>query len=292
MCSKIAVIGAGMMGREIAIVFAGAGHEVSIVDASVELAEAAKEKQAGILDREIRKGRLEADRKDEILARITPVADKKLLADHDYILEAIPEVYELKEELFRELDGICGEKTVFLTNTSTFSITKLSLAVSRERKARFCGTHFFSPASVMKLVEIIPGHLCDDEVTETVKKLMTDAGKAAVTVADVTGFVVNRIYHSIMIEALRLLEEGVATVEDIDAACRYGMGHPAGPFELYDNTALDLNLQVQTELFENYGERFRPGNLLKKKVNAGQLGRKAGEGFYVWKDNHKAGVAR
>lgn len=292
MCSKIAVIGAGMMGREIAIVFAGAGHEVSIVDASVELAEAAKEKQAGILDREIRKGRLEADRKDEILARITPVADKKLLADHDYILEAIPEVYELKEELFRELDGICGEKTVFLTNTSTFSITKLSLAVSRVRKARFCGTHFFSPASVMKLVEIIPGHLCDDEVTEAVKMLMTDAGKAAVTVADVTGFVVNRIYHSIMIEALRLLEEGVATVEDIDAACRYGMGHPAGPFELYDNTALDLNLQVQTELFENYGERFRPGNLLKKKVNAGQLGRKAGEGFYIWKDNHKAGVAR
>ncbi|MGN1414579.1 MAG: 3-hydroxyacyl-CoA dehydrogenase family protein [Anaerovoracaceae bacterium] len=289
---KVAIIGAGMMGREIAIVFARAGHQVAIVDATPELAAAAKEKQAGILDREIKKGRLEADKKEEILARITPVSDKKLLADYDYITEAIPEVYELKEELFKELDEICKPETIFLTNTSTFSVTKLSLAVKRERKARFLGTHYFSPASVMKLVEVIPGHLCEDEVVDEVIALMTEMGKEAVRVKDVTGFVVNRIYHAIMIESLKLLEEGVASVEDIDRACKFGMGHPVGPFELYDNTALDLNLAVQTELFENYGERFRPGNLLKKKVNAGQLGRKVGEGFYIWTDNKKSGVAK
>lgn len=289
---KVAIIGAGMMGREIAIVYAKAGHQVAIVDATLELAEAAKEKQAAILDKDIKKGRLEPEQKEEILARITPISDKKLLADYDYITEAIPEIYELKEELFQELDEICKPETVFLTNTSTFSVTKLSLAVKRERKARFLGTHYFSPASIMKLVEVIPGHLCDDEVVDEVMELITSIGKEAVRVKDVTGFVVNRIYHAIMIESLKLLEEGVASVEDIDRACRFGMGHPVGPFELYDNTALDLNLLVQTELFENYGERFRPGNLLRKKVNAGQLGRKVGEGFYIWTDNKKSGVAK
>ena len=290
---KVAVVGAGMMGREIAIVYARAGHQVAIVDATMELAQAAKEKQAGILDREIKKGRLEADKKDEILARIIPTADKHDLADYDYITEAVPEIYELKEELFKELDEICKPETVFLTNTSTFSVTKLSLAVKRERKARFLGTHYFSPASVMKLVEVIPGHLCDEEVVDDVIELLQEMGKETVRLKkDVTGFVVNRIYHAIMIESLKLLEEGVASVEDIDKACKFGMGHPVGPFELYDNTALDLNLQVQTELFENYGERFRPGNLLKEKVNAGQLGRKVGEGFYVWTDNKKSGIAK
>ena len=290
---KVAVVGAGMMGREIAIVYARAGHQVAIVDATMELAQAAKEKQAGILDREIKKGRLAADQKEEILARIIPTADKKDLADYDYITEAVPEIYELKEELFKELDEICKPETVFLTNTSTFSVTKLSLAVKRERKARFLGTHYFSPASVMKLVEVIPGHLCDEEVIDDVIELLQEMCKETVRLQkDVTGFVVNSIYHAIMIESLKLLEEGVASVEDIDKACKFGMGHPVGPFELYDNTALDLNLQVQTELFENYGERFRPGSLLKEKVNAGQLGRKVGEGFYVWTDNKKSGVAK
>ena len=286
---RSAIIGAGMMGREIAIVYAKAGYQVALVDAAMELAQGAKEKIGEILDRDIKKGRMEESRKAEILAGITPVSDRKQLADYDFITEAVPENFELKESIFKELDGICKPETIFLSNTSTISITKLSQAVSQARKRRFLGTHYFSPASVMKLVEVIPGHLSDDDVVAKVATMMGELGKETVIVKDVPGFVVNRIYHVIMIEAL---EEGVASVEDIDRACKFGMGHAVGPFELYDNTSLDLNLTVQTELFENYGERFRPGNLLRKKVNAGQLGRKVGEGFYVWTNNKKSGVAK
>ena len=289
---RSAIIGAGMMGREIAIVYAKAGYQVALVDAAMELAQGAKEKIGEILDRDIKKGRMEESRKAEILAGITPVSDRKQLADYDFITEAVPENFELKESIFKELDGICKPETIFLSNTSTISITKLSQAVSQARKRRFLGTHYFSPASVMKLVEVIPGHLSDDDVVAKVATMMGELGKETVIVKDVPGFVVNRIYHVIMIEALKLLEEGVASVEDIDRACKFGMGHAVGPFELYDNTSLDLNLTVQTELFENYGERFRPGNLLRKKVNAGQLGRKGGEGFYVWTNNKKSGVAK
>lgn len=289
---RSAIIGAGMMGREIAIVYAKAGYQVALVDATMELAQGAKEKIGEILDRDIKKGRMEESRKAEILAGITPVSDRKQLADYDFITEAVPENFELKESIFKELDGICKPETIFLSNTSTISITKLSQAVSQARKRRFLGTHYFSPASVMKLVEVIPGHLSDDDVVAKVATMMGELGKETVIVKDVPGFVVNRIYHVIMIEALKLLEEGVASVEDIDKACKFGMGHAVGPFELYDNTSLDLNLTVQTELFENYGERFRPGNLLRKKVNAGQLGRKVGEGFYVWTNNKKSGVAK
>ena len=289
---RSAIIGAGMMGREIAIVYAKAGYQVALVDAAMELAQGAKEKIGEILDRDIKKGRMEESRKAEILAGITPVSDRKQLADDDFITEAVPENFELKESIFKELDGICKPETIFLSNTSTISITKLSQAVSQARKRRFLGTHYFSPASVMKLVEVIPGHLSDDDVVAKVATMMGELGKETVIVKDVPGFVVNRIYHVIMIEALKLLEEGVASVEDIDRACKFGMGHAVGPFELYDNTSLDLNLTVQTELFENYGERFRPGNLLRKKVNAGQLGRKVGEGFYVWTNNKKSGVAK
>ena len=289
---RSAIIGAGMMGREIAIVYAKAGYQVALVDATMELAQGAKEKIGEILDRDIKKGRMEESRKAEILAGITPVSDRKQLTDYDFITEAVPENFELKESIFKELDGICKPETIFLSNTSTISITKLSQAVSQARKRRFLGTHYFSPASVMKLVEVIPGHLSDDDVVAKVATMMGELGKETVIVKDVPGFVVNRIYHVIMIEALKLLEEGVASVEDIDRACKFGMGHAVGPFELYDNTSLDLNLTVQTELFENYGERFRPGNLLRKKVNAGQLGRKVGEGFYVWTNNKKSGVAK
>ena len=248
---RSAIIGAGMMGREIAIVYAKAGYQVALVDAAMELAQGAKEKIGEILDRDIKKGRMEESRKAEILAGITPVSDRKQLADYDFITEAVPENFELKESIFKELDGIYKPETIFLSNTSTISITKLSQAVSQARKRRFLGTHYFSPASVMKLVEVIPGHLSDDDVVAKVATMMGELGKETVIVKDVPGFVVNRIYHVIMIEALKLLEEGVASVEDIDRACKFGMGHAVGPFELYDNTSLDLNLTVQTELFEN-----------------------------------------
>lgn len=221
---RSAIIGAGMMGREIAIVYAKAGYQVALVDATMELAQGAKEKIGEILDRDIKKGRMEESRKAEILAGITPVSDRKQLADYDFITEAVPENFELKESIFKELDGICKPETIFLSNTSTISITKLSQAVSQARKRRFLGTHYFSPASVMKLVEVIPGHLSDDDVVAKVATMMGELGKETVIVKDVPGFVVNRIYHVIMIEALKLLEEGVASVEDIDRACKFRNG--------------------------------------------------------------------
>jgi 3-hydroxybutyryl-CoA dehydrogenase len=279
---KIGVIGAGMMGAEIALCFAQAGFEVIMSDANQGLADKGKERQAKVLDKQISKGKLEAGAKDSILGRVKTTAHLSAMADCDLIIEAVLEDLEVKAAVFAELDKVVKPACIFASNTSSIPITKIATSVSPERQKAFLGMHFFSPASVMRLVEIIPGFLCANEAVEAAREAVKAIGKSPVTIKDVAGFAVNRLLNIFFIEAIRLLEEGVASIEDIDTACKLGLGHPVGPFELLDLTTLDLNLKVHTVLFNEYGERFRPRPLLRKMVTAGLYGRKSGQGFHKY----------
>jgi 3-hydroxybutyryl-CoA dehydrogenase len=277
---KIAVMGAGIMGAEIALCFALKGYPVLMKEANLELAQRGKERQAAVLDKSIAKGKLEASEKDAVLERITPTGSYDGFGGVDLVVEAVFESMEVKKEVFGALDEVCKPECIFATNTSSLSITLLATTVGRKRRSRFLGAHFFSPATIMKLVEVIPGLETEAAVVDQMVDICREIGKEPIRVKDVTGFVVNRILHAMWIEANRLLEEGVATPEDIDTGCKMGLGHPIGPFALMDLTNNDLNLSVQEILFEAYGERFRPRPILKQKVDAGHLGRKTGRGWY------------
>ena len=277
---KVGVLGAGMMGAEIALCFAMSGHPVIMKEVSLELAERGKARLREVVDKSINKGKFAADEKEPTLARITPADQYGMFGDVSLVVEAIMEDFDAKKQAFQELDTACNPDCVFATNTSSISITRLATCVGPERRAKFVGAHFFSPASVMKLVEVIPGLETSEQTVTFLMDRCGKIGKTPIRVKDVTGFVVNRILHAMWIEALRLLDEGAATAEDIDTACRLGLGHPIGPFALMDLTSNDLNLKVEEILFESYGERFRPPPILKQKVFANHLGRKTGLGWF------------
>lgn len=284
---RVGVVGAGLMGSEIALVFALAGKDVLLSDVSAESLGRALDSLGRVLDRGVQRSFYTAEQKEAALARITTTTDLSRYADRDLVIEAVFEDEQVKAETFRKLDAICSAQCVVASNTSSISISGLASNVSAARREHFLGTHFFSPVSRMKLVEVIPGLDTSEACVEVTMQACREAGKTPIRVKDVVGFAVNRVLHAFMIEAVRLVEEGVATPEDIDLACKLGLGHPIGPFELMDATQNSLSLQVQHILRDAYGERFHPRPLLRQMVQAGYNGKRAGRGWYRYEDKKK-----
>lgn len=276
---RVGVIGSGLMGAEIALVFALAGHEVRLMDVSEEKLATALQRLATLLDKGVARGFYTAGQTGEALGRIVTTTTISDMANCSVVVEAVFEQEAAKAEIFRQLDVVCADDCVIATNTSTIPISVLASYVSQPRRPFFIGTHYFSPASRMRLVEVIPGSETSEETTARTLALCRAVGKTPVTIKDVPGFAINRLLHVFMIEAVRLVEEGVATVEDIDVACRLGLGHPMGPFELMDATTSSLCLQAQEIMHEAYGERFRPRPLLKQRVRAGYVGGRNARGW-------------
>ena len=282
MIEKVGVVGAGLMGSEIALVFALANRDVLLTDASEEALEGAMKKLEGVLHRGVGRGFYEEQQVEPTLARIRTTTDLQTYADRDMVIEAVFEDEGVKAGVFKILDEVVPESSIIASNTSSISITALSSHLRPQRRERFIGTHFFSPVSRMKLVEVIPAMDTSEETVERTIAACREADKTAIKVKDVVGFAVNRVLHALVIEAVRLVEEGVATPEDIDLACKLGLGHPIGPFQLLDATQNSLSLQVQGILNDAYGERFKPRPLLKQMVQAGYNGKRAGRGWYKY----------
>ena len=275
---KSGVVGAGMMGTEIALVFALAGFEVVLCDLDQAALDRAMKRIDTLVDRHTAGGAAK-ETKQQVLARLSASIDLASVGHCGLVTEAVFEDVEVKTGVLRKLDEICASDCILASNTSTLPISTLSAAVSRDRRPQFLGTHYFSPVSRMALVEVVPGFDTAEEVVAEVVNLMNAIGKTPVRVKDVPGFAVNRMLHALLIEAVKLVEEGVATPEDLDTACRLGLGYPVGPFALMDFVTASLTLQVQDILQDAYGERFRPPALLKQRVAAGYTGGRGNRGW-------------
>jgi len=282
---KVMVYGTGTMGTGIAQVLATAGVEVLLVSArgGTENSAKGKSKVGSILDKAVQKGKETEENAKAIMDRIHPVAD---MADGisgvDLFIEAAAEDMELKKEVFRKAESLePGEKTVFATNSSALSITELATATGRP--GRFLGVHFFNPAPVMALVEVVKGAATDEDVVAEVVSFIESLGKSPIVVSEAPGFVVNRILVPMINEAVYALMEGVASAEDIDKGMKLGANHPIGPLALADLIGLDVCLSVMETLHGEFGDpRYRPCPLLRKYVRAGFLGRKTKRGFFVY----------
>jgi len=278
---KVGVVGAGLMGAEIALVFALNGCDVVLSDVDEAALSRARDRLAAVLDKGLSRGFYTPEQREQSLARIAGTTDFTSFAGCDLVTEAVFEKLETKQAVLETLDAICHPRCVLASNTSTLPISSLAAVLAPERRATFLGTHYFSPVSRMQLVEVIPGFETTTETTLQVIELLRKVGKTPVWVKDVAGFAVNRLLHAMLIEAIKLVEEGVATPKDIDVACRLGLGHPIGPFALMDLVTSRLCLQVQEVLHDAYGERFRPPALLKQRVAAGLTGGRGRPGWFV-----------
>ncbi len=275
---KAGVVGAGLMGAEIALVHALAGHEVLLADTAAEKLAAARSRLTALIDKGIARNLFRIEDR-AALDRIAMTTDLDRFAECRIVTEAVFEDRAVKAAVLEKLDRICQPHCVIATNTSTLPISTLATHVAEARRSRFLGMHYFSPVTRMKLVEVIPAFDTSEETIEFALRIARELGKSPIRVKDVTGFAINRVLHAFVIEAIRLVEEGVATPEDIDMACKLGLGHPLGPFELMDATSSSLCLQVQEILHEAYGERFRPRPLLKQRVRAGLVGGRSAPGW-------------
>ncbi len=277
------VAGAGLMGHGIAQVLASAGRTVDLYEPDLARAEAGRARIAGNLERSVAKGRLDAAGARDILARISATDRTAAVADADLVVEAIFEDEAAKRALWGELDGLAPGRAVFATNTSSIAIDRLAEGLAPGRRPAFCGMHFFSPVPVMPLVELIRGSATDDGTTDAVRSLAADLGKQVIVSADRPGFIVNRILVPFLAEAMRALEEGVGSAEDIDTGARVGLNHPMGPLALADFIGLDVVLGIMRVLHADLGdERFRPPRVLEELVAAGKLGQKTGAGFFAY----------
>jgi 3-hydroxybutyryl-CoA dehydrogenase len=288
---KIFVAGAGLMGGGITQVCAQAGYEVVMRDLTDEIVENGLKNIRWSVGKLVEKGKAQGT-VDEIMERIQGTTEFTGAKDADFVFEAIIENLEAKRELFSELDKICPKHTIFATNTSAIPIT--NIAEATRRASKFVGTHFFSPVPLMRIVEIVRGLLTSDETLETTEHLGRSFGKETIRVTrDVAGFALNRINFPSTIEAIKLVEAGVVSVEDVDKGMRLGFGRPMGPFETADMAGLDVGFNAMSAVYkETQDEKFHPPMLLQRKVKTGQLGRKTGIGWYRYDDKgNKLGPA-
>ncbi|HEX5241270.1 MAG TPA: 3-hydroxyacyl-CoA dehydrogenase NAD-binding domain-containing protein [Candidatus Limnocylindrales bacterium] len=280
---RVFVAGAGLMGHGIAQVHAAIGKDVTLYEPELSRAQAGKDRIAANLDRAVSKGRLEQGARDDTLGHIAATDDRTKVCDAELVIEAVFEDLDVKRELWRELDELAPEATIFASNTSSISIDTLAGAVSPGRKGRFAGMHFFSPVPVMPLVELVLGHATTTETENAIRELAAELGKELIVSADRPGFLVNRILMPFLAEAMRAFEEGTGTIEDIDTGARIGLNHPMGPFELADFIGLDVTLNVMRVQAEGLGAAYMaPPKVLVDLVEAGHLGQKTGKGFYTY----------
>jgi 3-hydroxybutyryl-CoA dehydrogenase len=277
----LGVIGAGTMGNGIAHVFAKCGFAVVLVDVERRFLDRGVETIRKNLEREVAKEKITAEARDAAVARISATLDRSSLAACDFVVEAASERFEIKSEVFRDLDRLCRPDVILSSNTSSISITKLAALTKRPDKV--IGMHFFNPVPMMKLVEVIRGLATSDETFATVKGLAEKLEKTAVEVNDAPGFVSNRVLMPLLNEAMYAVMEGVATPHAVDEVFKLGMGHPMGPLTLADFIGLDVCLDIMRVMHSGLGDpKYHPCPLLIKMVDAGWLGRKSGRGFYQY----------
>ncbi len=280
--NKIAVVGGGLMGTGIAQVVAMGGYKVTVKDISREILERTEKKIKQRLKELVAKGRLTDQEARAILERITFTEEtKEALADADFIIEAVPEDLNLKKKVFSEMDSIAKPSAIFASNTSELSIASLSSSTNRPENV--IGTHWFFPPQVMKLIEVVVTQKTSDKTLKTTLTFCKKIGKETVVCKDVPGFITSRAISALVAECMRIYEEGIASIEDIDKAMRFGFNHPIGPFQLMDMSGIDVVYHSLKNLKDVYGERFKPGKKMAELVERGELGQKTGKGFYSYK---------
>jgi 3-hydroxybutyryl-CoA dehydrogenase len=283
---RVGIVGFGQMGSGIAQVCATAGLDVLAREVEQKFIDRGFSRIDGSLARLVKSGKLTEDDAKKTRGRIRGTTSLSDFKDRDLVIEAVIEVMDAKQKVFEELDRVCPASTLFASNTS--SLTIIEIAAATKRPDRFAGLHFFNPPAIMQLVEVVRALTTTDATIEALRDFVTRLGHTPVVCKDTPGFIVNRLMVPIMLEAIRALEQGVASPEDIDKAVKLGLRHPMGPFELIDYTGLDINLHVANTFFEEFRDpAWAPPPLLKRMVLAGRLGVKTGKGFYEYDENGK-----